>query len=573
VRFDDEAEFQEVKTRAAKKSELGMAFTPTKKAKIPRGEIELEAELLFDINPTDWAILSFVPIENAGEAINLQGATWNALVEYINMLERRLPALQRMVSQTHDNSSEARFAYVEDELGLIGADLGQGGGLPGGPYTSLWSAVGTSLEENRALNRIITALWEQAEQVSIKAQQALQGASQAANDVVGMRSSIVALTNSERNTGLKFEAVNAKMLQLASLLGHMQREVQVNIDTSVLPGPTQGIHVDGLPIEDYVRQMRRELYVFASRIKSEAVTIGGITFESHDGTLKWVSQNCHKDDWKHVMDMPALYSLVKTDGQGHKVLLEEQANSTKVGYASAKQARLSLYFQSKIPEIFGPGQMNRTDHPFGEVATYDKWLSSRSKLGFRASAEDEIRRVEASTTSKMSVQLWNCPEAHRLFLLMLTESVNQMCKFHQILDGQLLRYREVLGPPSDDDNWLLCGNCGSTVLTGAHKASLIGADALSDEVYHVRVSMFLWACLQTHRVLQGYIDLEFIAHPEIGAVIVEHLIKTRTPMTMHSSLKSENVHKSRHSQAIMRSLNLVWVVMKMIFKSWKTRIH
>jgi hypothetical protein len=53
ARFDDEAEFQEVKTRAAKKSELGMAFTPSKKAKIPRCEIELEAELLFDINPTD----------------------------------------------------------------------------------------------------------------------------------------------------------------------------------------------------------------------------------------------------------------------------------------------------------------------------------------------------------------------------------------------------------------------------------------------------------------------------------------------------------------------------------------
>jgi hypothetical protein len=134
-----------------------MAATPNKKDKVPRGEIELEAELLFDINPTDWAILSFVPIENAGQAINLQCVTWNALVEYINMLERRLPALQLMVSQTRD-TSEAKFADVEDELGLIGTDLGQGGDVPGGPYTSLWSAVGTSLEENHALNRIITAL-------------------------------------------------------------------------------------------------------------------------------------------------------------------------------------------------------------------------------------------------------------------------------------------------------------------------------------------------------------------------------------------------------------------------------
>jgi hypothetical protein len=369
-------------------------------------------------------------------------------------------------------------------------------------------AFGAQLEP--PWRRIITALGEQAKQVSIKAQQARQGASQATNDVVGMRSSIVALTNSERNTGIKFEDINTKILQLASLLGHMQREVQVNVSTSVLPGPNEGVQVGGLPIEDYVRQMRRELDMFASRIKSEAVTIGGITFESYDGTLKWVYQYCHKDDWKYVMDIPALYSLVKTDGQGHKALLEEQANSTKVGYASTKQARLSLSFQSKIPEIFGPGKTNKTDHPFGEVATYDKWRSSGSKLGFRASVEDEIRRVEASTTSKMSVQLRNRPEAHRLFLLMLTESVNQMCKIHQMLDGKFLRYR---GPSSNDDNWLLCGNFGSTVLTGAYKAHLIGADVFSDEVDHVRVDMFLWACLQTHRVLQGYIDLEFIAHP------------------------------------------------------------
>jgi hypothetical protein len=149
--------------------------------------------------------------------------------------------------------------------------------------------------------------------------------------------------------------------------------------------------------------------------------------------------------------------------------------------------------------------------------------------------------MEASTTSKMSVQLRNCPEAHRLFLLMVTESVNQMFKFHHMLDGKFLRYREFLGPSSDDDNWLLCGNCGSAVLTGAYKARLIGADAFSDEVDHVRVAMFLWACSQSHHVLQGYIDLELISHLEIGAVIVEHLINTRTPMTMHSSLKSENV--------------------------------
>jgi hypothetical protein len=51
--------------------------------------------------------------------------------------------------------------------------------------------------------------------------------------------------------------------------------------------------------------------------------------------------------------------------------------------------------------------------------------------------------------------------------------------------------------------------------------------------------MYLWAALQTHRVLQGYIELGFIAHPEVSSVVVEHLIQTRVPMAMHEALKTE----------------------------------
>jgi hypothetical protein len=37
-------------------------------------------------------------------------------------------------------------------------------------------------------------------------------------------------------------------------------------------------------------------------------------------------------------------------------------------------------------------------------------------------------------------------------------------------------------------------------------------------------------------VLQGYIELDFIAHPEVISVVLEHLIQTRVPTTMHEPL-------------------------------------
>jgi hypothetical protein len=116
---------------------------------------------------------------------------------------------------------------------------------------------------------------------------------------------------------------------------------------------------------------------------------------------------------------------------------------------------------------------------------------------------------------------------------------------------QFLQYREVLG---DDDNLLLCGNFGSTVFAGDYKARVIGVDAFSDVVDHVRVMICMWACLQTHRVMQSYIELECIAHPDIGVVVVEHLIKTRTPMTMHVSIKYENADLKKQMKGMENSL-------------------
>jgi hypothetical protein len=67
---------------------------------------------------------------------------------------------------------------------------------------------------------------------------------------------------------------------------------------------------------------------------------------------------------------------------------------------------------------------------------------------------------------------------------------------------------------------------------------MIGADAFSETV-HARCTLYLWTALQTHIVIQEYVELDFIANPEVSAVIVEHLIQTIVHMAMHEALKQE----------------------------------
>jgi hypothetical protein len=138
----------------------------------------------------------------------------------------------------------------------------------------------------------------------------------------------------------------------------------------------------------------------------------------------------------------------------------------------------------------------------------------------------------------MMVHLAHKGTAHRIFITLLTESVQQLLKLHRMIDCQFLRYRTVLGVACDEGNWILTCQFAEAVFAGTWLARLIGSDAFSESV-HVRCAMYLWAALQTHIVLQGHIELNFIAHPEVSYVVVEHLIHTRVPMAMHESLKKD----------------------------------
>jgi hypothetical protein len=270
-----------------------------------------------------------------------------------------------------------------------------------------------------------------------------------------------------------------------------------------------------VPVEDAV-QLQLQLQMVQSRLRSDVASVAGHVFESYEDTFQWVVANCSPEDWQYVMDMPALYSLVRPDGQEYDVMLTEEPNSSNAGYASSAQARLSLSFKTKVPGIFGADRSARNGHPFYAISEYSKWESTGIKRGFRDQVEEGVKALEASLSKRMSVHMPHKVEAHRIFLTLLTESVQQMLKLHRMMDAVF----------------------AEAVFAGTWRARLIGSDAFS-ETGHTRCAMYLWTALQTHRVLQGYIELDFIAHPEVSSVVVEHLIQNSVPMAMHEDLKAE----------------------------------
>jgi hypothetical protein len=125
-------------------------------------------------------------------------------------------------------------------------------------------------------------------------------------------------------------------------------------------------------MEEAVMQLQLELQVVQSRLRYDIATISGQVFESYEDTLNWVVAN---SGLQYIMDMPALYSLVRPNGQGYIMLLEEESNSNKAGYSSSTQARLAMSFETKVPGIFGGEKLSKNGHPFAVIDGYDKWVS------------------------------------------------------------------------------------------------------------------------------------------------------------------------------------------------------
>jgi hypothetical protein len=115
-------------------------------------------------------------------------------------------------------------------------------------------------------------------------------------------------------------------------------------------------------------------------------------------------------------------------------------------------------------------------HHSAAIDTYDKWVSLGIRQGFR----DKVKKIGPgfgifnfkTNDGALGAQGDREQTAHRIFLTLLAESVQQLLKLHRRIDCQLLRYRTVLGTLCDEGNWILSCQFAESVFAGTWRASL-----------------------------------------------------------------------------------------------------
>jgi hypothetical protein len=407
----------------------------------------------------------------------LTGKEWQSMCSYMQMLDSKLPELQEIITTSNAAVSD-RLMILEDELGAVMADVGSGDGVPGGPCVNVWSGVGTALENNQAVATLVGKIAQQVTATAGRLEKLVTKSNRATSEEGQLRAQVLSLNQNQQAEESKTNQIVVQMHTLALLLNHAQQDVQQHNlrvpNNAALPDPSPHVMVpQGAPIEDTVLQLQIELQVVHYRLRSDAACVGGHTFESYEDTLKWVTANCSAEDWQYVMDMPALYSLVRPDGQDYDVILQEQSHSSRAGFASSTQSHLALSFKTKVPGIFGADKAAKNGHLFAAIDTYDTWIYLGIRQGFIDKVEKSAQALESSISKQMMVHLDYKGTAHLIFLTLLTESVQQLLKLHRMMDFQFLRYRTVLGIACDEGNWILSCQFAEAIFYGTWRARLI----------------------------------------------------------------------------------------------------
>jgi hypothetical protein len=265
-----------------------------------------------------------------------------------------------------------------------------------------------ALEDNQAVANLASKITQQVKVNAANAGivgTAMAKANQANADDVALKTQLVGMYQTQRSEEAKLTQVNGQVYQLTLILNQVRQEFrQHNLAPQLVPGagiPGSGpLMVNDVSVEDAVEQLQLQLQVqvVQSRLRYESASITGHVFESYEDTLQWVAAHCSPEDWQYVMEIPALYSLVRPDGQHHDVMLQDEYNSRKSGYASSTQARLSLSFKMKVPTFFWADRSAKNGNSFSVILDYSKWESTGIRKGFRYQVEDGVRALEPSVS-------------------------------------------------------------------------------------------------------------------------------------------------------------------------------
>jgi hypothetical protein len=292
------------------------------------------------------------------------------------------------------------------------------------------------------------------------------------------------------------------------------------------------------PMTEEITALKIQVKMLESRIPIyNLLRLGGMTFQSQSEVAVFVENKVPPNSFAMFQDIVTLMERLSGTYVERKEVINEWYQATKVGL-DEREARHVASFKITYPTVFGyiKEVSSSSKHHLPAVKTFKDWNSFDCETGVKAfilnGMEDlKLQLYQDIINFFLDEKFYDAKmlahDMHNKSQIFVAEMCNWMDVFYQ----ELLTTSEA----TEDEAWELVSGCIKKIFEDLRRVRASAANATSETNPSTKCSIYLWALIQSHRVMKDYIDARFRNHPSIAPVIILHVFKTRVTRVAHSN--------------------------------------
>ena len=291
-----------------------------------------------------------------------------------------------------------------------------------------------------------------------------------------------------------------------------------------------------------VETLKARLMLIEARLPSTGSgRLGGHTFQTRADVLLYVENNVPSNAFHLFHDVVTLLESLTTSHVERRDVLQEWYQSTKVGVNEAA-ARHMASFRLVLPSVFGrvkEGSSLSAKHHLPAIRSFKEWNTYDGVSGIKSYINTGMEDLKYQLRQDID-QGFDSAHHHQARLLAMEMhelSQNFVMEMGSWMDSffhELVTTSEA----SEEEAWDVVGACIKKVFEVIRVPRAQAANATMEKDAKSQCASYLWALVQSHKVMREFIDARFRNHGAIAPVIVLHIFKTRvTRVAMASSIK------------------------------------
>jgi len=291
-----------------------------------------------------------------------------------------------------------------------------------------------------------------------------------------------------------------------------------------------------------LKQLLTRMTLLEARMPSSATgRLGGDSFQSRVDVALFVENHVPSNCFYLFHDVVTLLEALTTSHVERKDVLDEWYRSSKVGVNEASTRHMAS-FRLILPSVFGrskEGSSASARHHLPSVRSFREWNTYDGVSG--------VKSFISSGMEDLKYQFWQDIE-HAMDMETHTKARLLASEMHKCAQGFIMEmsswidsfYQELVSTSKarDEEAWEVVGACIKKVFEVSRVPRAQAANATMDSDPKSQCATYLWALVQSHRIMKEFFDARFRNHGAITPVIVLHIFKTRVTCTsMTSSIK------------------------------------